>query len=91
MAFGDLGLVEQCRRRAVSPVIFDLEQQLGHGGEIGGLVHALKGRREVEIEIRIVLFQKILIIGGENFHPHGVDGDALVDEGPVARLAPTMV
>ena len=83
----DLRLVEKRRRRALAPVIFNLEEQLGHGGEIRGLIHALKGGGQIEIQLGIPLFQKIIIIIGKNLNAHGMNGDALVDKRAVSRLA----
>lgn len=83
----DLGFIEKRRCRAFAPIVLDLEQQLGHGGEIRGLVHALKRGGKIEVHVRILFFQVLLIVGRQYLNAHRVNGDALVDQRPVARLS----
>ena len=76
----DLSLIEKSRCRTLAPVILDLKQQLGHRRKVRRLIDALKGGGKIEIKLGVLLLQEILVIGRQNFHTDGMNGDPLVDE-----------
>lgn len=85
--FCDLCLVEKRRRYPLAAIVFDLEQQLGHGGKIRRLIDALKRRGQIKVFVRILHFEMILIISRKNLDPDRVDRNALMNDRLVILLA----
>ena len=83
---GDICFVKEGRSRTFSAVVFDLKQQPGHGREVRRLIDALKRCRKIKIKLRVVRFQELLIVRGQNVNADGMDGDTLVvDKGQIVQ------
>ena len=85
--FRDLCLVEKCSGNPIAAIVFNLKQQLGHGGKVCYLIDALKCGGKVKVFVRILLFQIILIICRENFNSDRVYWNALMNNRLVVLFA----